>query len=450
MINKNLPNRPLNILLIAHAVSKSWGGEAILAYHIFKNLRKKGHNVWLCAGNENIAELQNILHDDFNNFIPIKQSWFHSTMLWLREKAPSWFPGEIFLFCSILHTSFLQRLIIPEIINKYSIDIAHQITPVSPKLPIFIGKLRIPFVYGPMNGGMNYPPNLDTKKQSVIQFLKKLFRMTSHFFNIILPGKLHADCLLVANRRTFDALPFTPSNKVIQFVENGVDLDDWIDFKNCQTLPNNKTNSEEQKTIKFIYIGTLLPGKGAEFALRAFSSIANKCNATLEIIGDYWDEKIRLQQLSQSLGVDNIVEFPGFLPQKECFRRLIASDIFLFPSLIDCGGAVILEAMAAGKPVIAVKWGGAIDYINADCGILIEPISHKQLLNDLILHMLTLAKNKEKRISMGIAGRKRLEQNFIWSKKIDFYHFLYYSLILDDFKLLTKTEAEFTYLSNNK
>lgn len=447
-MKNDILHRPLNILLLSHAVSKSWGGEAILPFHVFKNLRKKGLNVWLCAGDENIKELQDILGQDFNRFIPIKQLWFHRVMLWFREKSPNWFPGEVFLFCSILHTSFLQRRALPQLIKQYNIDIVHQTTPVSPKLPTCVNRLTVPFVYGPMNGGMNYPPNLNTHNQSISQIFKKALRLTSHIFNRILSGKINADCLIVANRRTYDSLPFRPVKRVIEFVENGVDLEDWSAVKKNDHSLSQSNCPDTQKSVKFIYIGSLLPGKGAESVLRAFVAISKKSYSTLEIIGDYWDERQRLQILAKTFGIEDKVSLPGFLPQQECFKRLLNSDIFVFPSLIDCGGAVILEAMAAGKPVIALKWGGAVDYINESCGILILPESNEQLLADLKFHMLDLANNPGKRVAMGKAGRKRLEDTFTWSKKIDFYYHLYYSLILNDLNILHQSTAEFSLLQS--
>ncbi len=67
------------------------------------------------------------------------------------------------------------------------------------------------------------------------------------------------------------------------------------------------------------------------------------------------------------------IQFAGWLSQSDCKVRLNAADCLVLPSLFECGGAVVLEAMALGKPVIATAWGGPLDYLDADCGILVQP-----------------------------------------------------------------------------
>ena len=70
------------------------------------------------------------------------------------------------------------------------------------------------------------------------------------------------------------------------------------------------------------------------------------------------------QDMAKHLGLETTVKFSGFLSQPDCARRLQAADVFVLPSLFECGGAVVLEAMAVGLPVIATAWGGPLDYLD--------------------------------------------------------------------------------------
>jgi glycosyltransferase involved in cell wall biosynthesis len=125
------------------------------------------------------------------------------------------------------------------------------------------------------------------------------------------------------------------------------------------------------------------------------------------------------QERTEQLGLGSMVQFSGFMSQPECARRLQHADAFVLPSLFECGGAVVLEAMAAGLPVIATAWGGPLDYLDETCGILVKPESREALISGFSDAVLTLAKSEPLRKRMGQAGRERARQNFDWERKID-------------------------------
>ena len=70
--------------------------------------------------------------------------------------------------------------------------------------------------------------------------------------------------------------------------------------------------------------------------------------------------------------------FHGFVSAGAMCRLLAGFDALVLPSLYECGGAVVLEAMAMGLPVIATKWGGPTDYLDEKTGILIEPTGRRK------------------------------------------------------------------------
>jgi glycosyltransferase involved in cell wall biosynthesis len=89
------------------------------------------------------------------------------------------------------------------------------------------------------------------------------------------------------------------------------------------------------------------------------------------------------------------------------------------PSLFECGGAVVLEAMAMGKPVIATHWGGPADYLDSSCGILVNPINYAGLVDGFASAMETLITDVDYAKSLGTAGREKAIRNFNWERKID-------------------------------
>jgi glycosyltransferase involved in cell wall biosynthesis len=113
------------------------------------------------------------------------------------------------------------------------------------------------------------------------------------------------------------------------------------------------------------------------------------------------------------------IHFVGWLSQEECAIHLRDALALLLPSLYECGGAVVLEAMAMSKPVIATDWGGPADYLNASCGILVPPVSHSSLVRGFADAMQKMMVEPELAQSMGIAGKERAFRDFDWEKKIN-------------------------------
>ena len=108
-----------------------------------------------------------------------------------------------------------------------------------------------------------------------------------------------------------------------------------------------------------------------------------------------------------------------------CAGLLAESVALLLPSVYECGGAVVLEAMASGRPVIATRWGGPADYLDAGCGFLIEPSSESAMVAAFASSMRALIADPEKSRTMGRAGRERVVEHFNWLRKIDLIETIY-------------------------
>jgi len=225
--------------------------------------------------------------------------------------------------------------------------------------------------------------------------------------NTLIPGKRQAQVVLVANSRTREALPAGLSGNVIELVENGIDFSIW---------KNSADPIDAAETAqRFVFIGRLVDWKAVDIAIRALAQVPS---AELEIIGD-GPMAAAWKSLAEELGIGSRVHFAGWLPQWECAARLRCCVALVLPSVYECGGAVVLEAMAMSKPVIATNWGGPADYLNCSCGFLIEPSSHEALIAGFAQAMQTLIDSPQQGQSMGSAGRERAIRHFDWQRKIE-------------------------------
>jgi glycosyltransferase involved in cell wall biosynthesis len=113
------------------------------------------------------------------------------------------------------------------------------------------------------------------------------------------------------------------------------------------------------------------------------------------------------------------VDFAGWLSQAGCADRLRGADCLVLPSIYECGGAVVLEAMSVGKPVIATDWGGPADYLDPECGILVPPTSRQAFVEGLRDAMVRMARSPQDRERLGAHGIAKVRREYDWDVKVD-------------------------------
>ena len=179
-------------------------------------------------------------------------------------------------------------------------------------------------------------------------------------------------------------------------VYNGVDPD--IFYPEPDSLPSNVILS----------VGNLIPSKGHELLLRAFGAVEQR-HPTLrcEIIGD-GPERSRLSELSFQLGIAKKVNFFGRQTRTQVADAMRRCAVFALPSHYEGLGCVYLEAMSAGKPVIACQGQGIEEIIqHGTNGFLIDP-GDVQSLGSIIS---TLLANPQLREYIGRHARRTILQS---------------------------------------
>jgi glycosyltransferase involved in cell wall biosynthesis len=150
--------------------------------------------------------------------------------------------------------------------------------------------------------------------------------------------------------------------------------------------------------VVFLYVGRLWSGKGLSFLLDAFRALEQaNIDSTLLLVGDGPDED-DLRRRCLEIGARNVV-FAGFHHRDSLPRLYAASDVFVFPTLGDPFGLVVLEAMACGLPVIATTASGEIhDRVTDGSNGFIVPAGDSAELLD---RMTILARDPKLRARMG-------------------------------------------------
>jgi glycosyltransferase involved in cell wall biosynthesis len=397
----------LGVLIVAENASSRQGGEAILALRWFLELLKVGVDVHLLVHarskyelDQSIGSLASRIH-----YVP---DVLLQRICWNFGAA---LPAHVRTFTTgwLVHlvTQFMQRRTALKLIEQYKIEIVHEPSPVAPRLPSMMHGLGVPVVIGPMNGNMTYPPGFRSRS-----FLERVFVPVARSFgelaNYLIPGKRRAEVLLVANERTRLALPAGCGGKVGILCENGVEPDVW---QRPDDLPARPVDG-----LRLAFLGRLVSWKGVDIVLDVFAEVKKQApSAELWIIGD-GPERPRLQQQAEVLGLGRAVTFHGWAASKECPRLLSQCDVFLYPSVFDCGGAVVLEAMSLGLTVVALNWGGPGDYLASGSGVLVEPVGRRQLVAELAAAVQSLTPSKRR--ELGEAAQREVADHYTWPAKV--------------------------------
>jgi glycosyltransferase involved in cell wall biosynthesis len=412
----------MRIVIVADNASARFGGEAFIPLNYFRLLRSRSVDVRLVVHARNKAELIEQFPNDLDRLRFVEDTWLHKALFRLGGHLPRRLADATTGLLIHLTTQSAQRRVIRDLAKTLGVDVVHQPIPVSPKTPSQIYGLTAAVVIGPLNGGMQYPPAFRKERGILSALAMPLGRAIAIIFNLIVPGKRLARLVLVANHRTREALPWGIRGRVVELVENGVDLSIWA------RRPSSEISG---LGVSLVFVGRLIDWKALEIVLEAIRRASQQVTVSLEIIGD-GPMRQTWQTMTEQMGLGSIVKFSGFMSQQECAQHLQQADVFVLPSLFECGGAVVLEAMAAGLPVIATAWGGPLDYLDENSGILVKPDSREALISGFSDAITALANSPQMRDRMGEAGYQRARQDFDWERKIDRILELYASVSQPD------------------
>ncbi|PIU64826.1 MAG: glycosyltransferase family 4 protein, partial [Armatimonadetes bacterium CG07_land_8_20_14_0_80_40_9] len=146
--------------------------------------------------------------------------------------------------------------------------------------------------------------------------------------------------------------------------------------------------------------------KNVEFLLNVFSLILEKEPGVHFLIVGGGPEEKNLISLAKKLSLGQKVTFTSYLPNEEVLNCYAASDLFVFSSLTETQGLVILEAMASATPVVALSASGVSDVVtNGEDGFLSSP--NQALFRDRVVELI---RNEELRKKMGRQARKKAER----------------------------------------
>ena len=299
-------------------------------------------------------------------------------------------------------------------IRSGDFDVVLRILPIVTVLPSpfahFLRNGPIPFVLGPLNGGLPWPegfPQLDTQRRQAGYGVSRL-RGCYRYLPFARSTYQKAAAIIAGSSHTFSE--FASYREKLFFVPGENGLESSL-LQRCEGV-----RSRHERKLRFVFVGRLIPLKACDLALRGSAHHLRTGAAQFTVVGD-GPERKNLQDLAISLGIEKAVTFTGWVSRAEALAQLGRADVLVFPSLREFGGAVVFEALALGAVPVVSDFGGPGDIVTPEVGYKIGLTSEADFVRKLATVLDRLAFDSDHLETLRQHGMAYARERLTWEGK---------------------------------
>jgi glycosyltransferase involved in cell wall biosynthesis len=290
-------------------------------------------------------------------------------------------------------------------------QIVHRLTPLSPTAPSLLARrcrrTGVHFVLGPINGGLPWPWQFDRvrrQEKEWLSYVRSAYKLLPGFRSTL----RNAAAILIGSINTWEQMSQRYRSKCFYVEDPGIEPD---------RFPNLRTR-RAMRPIRAIFVGRLVPYKGADMLLEAAAPLIRSGALTLDIIGD-GPQMPELQEILRLKELGDGVKLHGWVDHGRITNFLLESDLFTFPSIREFGGAVVQEAMAVGLVPIVVDYGGPAEFVTEQTGFLVKLGNRRQVIEQLRSILTCLANEPSLIETKSQAAIRRAREHFTWRSKAE-------------------------------
>jgi glycosyltransferase involved in cell wall biosynthesis len=395
-----MPNNKM--LILAYACSPFRGSEPAVGWNYVFNMSKHFELWVICREEIYKEEISRFFNENGPmpslHFTFIKHSFIEKILL----------KSKVLYYLGYNFWHRRAYTIAKELHRCQGFSLSHMLVFCGIREPGYLWKLPIPFVWGPIGGVQNYPWKF-LLQAGINGAISEGMRNVVNTLQIRLSGRirkamLKARIVMAANRL------------IAKELKSVFNINPLVQLETALPAKNQIVSSKEKNEGPFnlLWSGLFVHRKALHLLFMALAKMPENSRYVVRVIGKGPLEK-KWRKLADKLKIAEHIQWTGWLTYKEALIQYKWADAFVFTSLRDTSGNVMLEALANGVPVIALDHQGAADIVTQECGIKVDPSDPRTAISGLRDAMVSLHNDRDKldALSQGAVARAR---EFLWEE----------------------------------
>jgi glycosyltransferase involved in cell wall biosynthesis len=309
-------------------------------------------------------------------------------------------------------------------ISNGQFDVVHRVTPLTPtassSLATRCARAGVPFVLGPLNGGVPWPKAFDgarRKEKEWLSYVRSAYKA--------LPGRRRtladASAIMVGSRHTLSEIPERHQSKCHYVPENGIDPSRF----------SRRTRPYSGGPLRLCFVGRLVPYKGPDMLLEAAAPLLREGLVYLDLVGD-GPLMEQLKTYVQAEHLEANVTLHGWVAHQSVQDVLCNSHLLTFPSVREFGGGVVLEAMALGVVPLVVDYAGPGELVDDEVGFKVPLSDRNGIVHAFRSRLQSLCADPAALPALSIKCSDRVARQFTWDAKADVILKVYHQLTVGE------------------
>jgi len=354
-LNVGKVSAPRRILLSAYACEPNRGSEPGIGWNWAIELQRQGRDIVVLTRENNRVEIEKYFTDAPSTPRPLFV-YYDLPRPFLYLKRLGILPLQLYYWLWQIFCVGTAR----KAVAAHQIELVWHLTFGAIRLPSLLWVLGKPFVFGPGGGG-EFAPIAMRGDYPIGGHIRDLFRDALNLLSRVDPLLramfANAALILAKTHQSARLVPRRWHDKTEVYLEIGTTQNQKLDVRTPQG--------------RVLYAGGFLYLKGITIAVRAFAAFIRAGGSGRFTLVGRGAEEQRARALARRLGVNHLIDWISWVDRKTLDRIYASHDVFLFPSLHDSSGNVVVEAMSHALPVICFDLGGPAEVVTPDSGIVV-------------------------------------------------------------------------------